>query len=267
MRPSQTTETDRESEEAAKRRIFGPRDFAEVLKHIPDDCPLVGGQAVAWWADVFALETERPLTSSDIDFWGFREDVEKLAAALNAKPVWPHQYEMTVWVGGIPLKINGELTVVDFINTVPGLDVIYPEKASVNQSYAVGPVTRNVLVLSPVSLVLAKLHALKAFDQANRQDKWHLRLSLAATARFLENLLRQKEIRVALWNVERILAASQHSRNRKLEQRFHFDLKSAVPIAAIERAATDPELAEEERGRLNRFLRTRWPRLHQDMSA
>lgn len=265
MKPFQTNETGRESK-GAKRRLFGPLDFAEVLKHIPDDCPLVGGQAVAWWADVFALETERPITSSDIDFWGFREDVEKLAAALNVKPVWPHQYEMTVWVGGIPLKVNGELTVVDFINTVPGLDVIYPERASVNQSYTAGSVTRNVLVLSPVSLVLAKLHALKAFDQANRQDEWHLRLSLATAARFVEDLLRQKEIKLALWNVERIIAASQHIRNRKLEQKFQFDLKSAVPIAAIERTATDPELLAEDRERLNRFLGARWPRLHQGAS-
>ena len=113
------------------KRIFQPSDFAHVLAKVPETCPLVGGQAVAWWAQVFNLDAEHPLTSSDIDFWGFREDLEKLSQALDSRPVWPHQYEMTVWVGGLPIVINDERTLVDFISSVPGLDVIYPEKASV----------------------------------------------------------------------------------------------------------------------------------------
>jgi len=30
---------------------FTPWDFADIIAHLPDDCSLVGGQAVAWWAE------------------------------------------------------------------------------------------------------------------------------------------------------------------------------------------------------------------------
>src|SRR5690349_4594503 len=116
-----------------KRRIFIPSDFEEIIQKVSEDCPLVGGQAVAWWAEYYGISTARPLTSCDIDFWGFREELQRLATALRRKPVYPHKYEMTAWVGGIPLEIKGERTIVEFLNTVPGLDVINPEKAAVGQ--------------------------------------------------------------------------------------------------------------------------------------
>ena len=28
---------------------FTPRDFAAIIAHLPEDCPMVDGQAVAWW--------------------------------------------------------------------------------------------------------------------------------------------------------------------------------------------------------------------------
>ena len=40
---------------------------------------------------------------------------------------------MTAWVGAIPMTIKGEKTLVEFINTVPGLATFNPEKASVKQ--------------------------------------------------------------------------------------------------------------------------------------
>jgi hypothetical protein len=150
---------------------------------------MVGGQAVAWWVQIFGIPTDKPVTSSDIDFRGSRDDLKALSKALGAKPVWPHEYEMTVWVGGIPLTINAERTIVDFIRSVPGLDVIYPEKASVGQTDTAGAVARRILVLSPISLVLAKLHGPKAFDQDNRQDELHLKVCLLASKIFLTRLI------------------------------------------------------------------------------
>jgi hypothetical protein len=47
-----------------KNRIFVPSDFGEVIQNIPEECPLVGGQAVAWWAHAFC-PSDKPLTSCD----------------------------------------------------------------------------------------------------------------------------------------------------------------------------------------------------------
>ncbi len=167
---------------------------------------------------------------------------------------------MTVWVGGIPLLIKQERTIVDFLSSVPGLDVIYPEKASVGQLYASGAVKKRFLVLSPVSLVMAKLHALTAFDQKDRQDRLHLEVSLTASRGFLRQLLEQGEIRMALWNIERLLGAGQYPRNRKLEITLSLTIDSAVPIQEIEQALAAGNLPKEDRRRLDDFLNIRWKR-------
>ena len=160
---------------------------------------------------------------------------------------------MTVWVGGIPLKVKGEQTLVEFVSTVPGLDTFNPEKASVQQSFRSGGRHKKLLVLSPVSLVLAKLHALRAFEQAGRQDELHLKTSLVTANSFIIQLLREAEIRQVLWNVERVIAASQIKPYQRLEEKHGFKILSAVPIQQIRESATGGVLPEEERNRLQKF--------------
>jgi hypothetical protein len=214
MKLAQTTEGS--ESRRPRKRIFVPSDFEEVIQRIPEECPLVEGQAVAWWALQFEA-TDEPLTSCDIDFWGFRDELQSLARALRRKPIFPHKYEMTAWVGGIPLELKGEATIVEFINTVPGLDVINPEKASVGQVFSTGTAPKKLLVLSPVSLVLAKLHALRAYDQTERQDELHLKVSLVTSRSFISQLLKEEKTRQVLWNVERLIAASQTKPYQRLE--------------------------------------------------
>src|SRR5258707_9679368 len=86
---------------------FRPSDFAEVLVQLPEGCPIVGGQAVVWWAERYRITaaSHQPLTSEDIDFWGGRADLKQLASKLGIKPIFPHAYEMSVRacssVGGV----------------------------------------------------------------------------------------------------------------------------------------------------------------------
>jgi hypothetical protein len=245
--------------EPHKKRIFVPSDFGEVIQKVPDECPLVGGQAVAWWAQKYC-PSDKPITSSDIDFWGFKDDLDMLARALGQKTILPHQFEMTSWVGGIPLILKGEKTLVDFVNSVPGLDTFDAEKASVRQLFSTGTQQKKLLVLSPVSLVLAKLYALRAFDQTGRQDELHLRVSLVTANRFIAQLLREAKIKQVLWNVERLIAGSQNKPYQRLEARLGFKILSAIPIQQI-REATGDNLSEEDRNRLQNFQKLRWPQV------
>ncbi len=81
-----------------------PVDFVEVLHHIPESCILIGGQAVAWWAERYQLKlegVEKEITSQDIDFWGTTADLLQLADRLNTAPALPSHYEITLLVGAI----------------------------------------------------------------------------------------------------------------------------------------------------------------------
>lgn len=242
------------------KRVFVPADFGRIIQQIPEDCPLVGGQAVAWWQQQYC-PSDNPITSCDIDFWGYREDLERVAKALGQKPVYPHKYEMTVWVGGIPLLLKGEKTLVEFIHTVPGIDVITPEKASVLQTFSMDETRKPLLVLSPVSLVLAKLHALRAFVQEQRQDLLHLQTSLLTAHHFIVQLLRDTQIKQVLWNIERLVTVSQIKPYRRLEKEHGFKILSAVPLREIGEVVRNEFLPGDDLNRLHKFLTVRWPQV------
>src|SRR5688572_25886759 len=148
-----------------------PHDFLSVIRLIPEACPMIGGQAVVYWAKRYGISAANgPLTSKDIDFWGSRDDVKTLAKRLARPAIFPHAYEMTVWAGAIEISIKGQTTLIEMLHTVPGLDTNEHGQAAVKEELEGG----ELYILSPVSLVLAKLHALRHFDQERRADKLHL---------------------------------------------------------------------------------------------
>jgi len=259
------------TEHSASPRLRGEArfvvaDFQDVLRRVSADCPLVGGQAVAWWAARYGIKPleagqERIVASRDIDFWGSREDLLRLARQLHRRAVLPHAYEMTVWVGAVPLSIQGQPTVAEFLHTIPGLDTNNPDQACVGQELVIGGVRKRLQILTPVSLVLAKLHALRHFDQTERQDEFHLRVCLEASVRFLEETVAAGEVRLLLWNVKRLINGRQLKAVRKLEQQYGFNLLQAVPLTRLRREAKDPRQSAENRDRLARFLTEYWPRM------
>jgi len=245
---------------------FVPSDFQDVLRRVPGGCPLVGGQAVAWWAARYGIKPleagrERIVASRDIDFWGSREDLLRLARQLNRRPVLPHAYEMTVWGGAVPLTIQGQATMVEFLHTIPGLDTNNPDRACVEQDLVLGDVRKRLQVLTPISLVLAKLHGLRHFDQQERQDEFHLRVCLQASVRFLEETVAAGEVRLLLWNVKRLVSGRQLKAVRRLEQQYGLNLLAAVPMSRLRREAKNPRQSAENRDRLARFLTEYWPRM------
>jgi hypothetical protein len=250
-----------------QRGQFTPADFWMVLRHLPESCPLIGGQAVAWWAMRYGeLPQGEPVTSEDIDFWGARDDVKHVARALNLTPIFPNEYEMTVWSGGIQLEIEGKRSLADFLHTVPGLEVLSVEKASTEEHYASRDVNRTIRVLTPVSLIMAKLHCLRHFKQEDRNDELHLRVCLKTARRFLAEALLQRNLRHVFWNIERLVAAHKLKAYRRLEKELGFNILDAVPIEDMNAAAEETVLPPGDRERLTRFLGTRWVQLLADTS-
>jgi hypothetical protein len=149
-------------------------------------------------------------------------------------------------------------TIVEFLHTVPGLDTNDPNRASVEQNYVVPSGCRVLQFLSPVSLVLAKLHALRHFNQKERQDELHLRISLGASAAFIAQLVREKAVRQALWNSERLIEMYQLKPYTKLAEKYDFNILSAVPIREMRKACADESLDSSSRKRISNFCDVRW---------
>jgi len=240
---------------------FTPLDFEEVLWHVPAGCPLVGGQAVAWWAERYRAELTQTTTSQDIDFWGSREDLLVLAKAMGRRPVFPHAYEMTVWAGAVPLQLQGKRTIAEFLHTVPGLDTNNPEAASVEQELQIRGTSKRLQILSPVSLVLTKVHALRHFEQKERQDEFHLKLCLASIKPFFAELLKAKQVRLVLWNVRRLVDCASVRPNQKICAQHGLDIFSFVPAKMLCAHVESTELSQADRDKIRRFCSDYWPRV------
>jgi len=243
-------------------RRFVLADYAEVIAQLPDDCPIIGGQAVAWWAKRYGISAGNnrdniEVASRDLDIWGDREELKELASRVGRKPYFPREYEMTVWTGGIELTIGADRTVVEFLHSVPGLDTTDPAKACVEQEFSVRGVNRIILVLTPVSLVLAKYHALRHFDQKDRQGELHLKVCLSASREFISEMLEAREIRRALGNCERLISLHELKVAKKIEASYGFDVLEGVPVRKMESAADDPNQTARARRQLRGFLNQR----------
>jgi hypothetical protein len=240
-----------------------PVDFSDVLLAVPGDCVLIGGQAVAWWAERYSIKAmvrgrEREVTSRDIDFWGTHEDLFHIASRMKRTPILPNRHEMTLLVGAIELEAAGKRTSLEVLHAVPGLDSNNPVTAAVLEQVSVATRKSKLLVMSPVSLVLAKLHALRHFSQEDRQDLVHLRVCLEASKAFIRQTLKQNT-RMALWNCNRLIDAYRQRPNRKMEQKHGFRILGAVPIDSIRTEAERG--SQEDRDRLQKFLRIQWLRV------
>jgi len=217
---------------------------------------MIGGQAVAYWASRYRIAPAGdPITSKDIDFWGSREDLKTLARRLKRPPIFPEVYEMTVWSGAVEVSIAGQTTLVEMLHTVPGLDTNEPEQAAVKEQIE----DTAVYILSPVSLVLSKLHALRNFDQQQREDKPHLLISIQASGHYISELLSRKHIRLALQECERLIRTHFLKSTQRLAQEHRFDLLKAIPVSGMEHESHNPAQDLKDQERLRNFLLKRWP--------
>ena len=135
------------------------------------------------------------------------------------------------------------------------------EKASIPQLFSTGDTQKNLLVLSPVSLVLAKLYALRTFDQDGRQDVLHLKTCLVTADQFIKQLLQETKTKQALWNVGRLIAANQYKPYRRLQEKHGFEILSAVPLMQIQETAESNTLPEEDQNRLQNVQSKQWPQV------
>jgi hypothetical protein len=233
-----------------------PHDFLSVIALVPEGCPMIGGQAVAYWANRYATTPATdPITSKDIDFWGSRDDVKTLAKRLQRPAIYPNAYEMTVWAGAIEISIKGRTTLVEMLHTVPGLDANQPEQAALTREIQ----GTELYILSPVSLVLAKLHALRHFDQEQREDKRHLLISIVCSAHYISELLSGKHIRLALQECERVIRVHLLKSTRRLQSEHGFNLLDAIPVAAMKAEMDHSQQNTNDHRRLRNFFEKRWP--------
>lgn len=240
-----------------------PEDFVGLLSHATE-LPIIGGQAVHWWSNYFSLPKieNQPLTSRDLDLWADRAEVKTFGKDSKLPIEFPGEYDMTVLSGIALCTIGAVKTQIEFLHTVPGLDINARESTTVKQKW----MDLSITLLDPISLLITKLHALRNFRQDNRQDALHLKVCLLASNAFITEALGQSG-KLALWYVERILRLAVQSRHLRLAAKYGFDLREAIPIQQIQMRITELGSQSEAANVLDRFLNLRWPEVNKKINV
>jgi hypothetical protein len=233
-------------------------ELAAVFANSGTDLVLIGGQAVALWADEYSdnLKLDAPVLSKDIDFWGDRARLTKLARKLGTKADYPHHRVMTNLSGIIRVRVVDRLINIDVLHRVPGLEEVDPRRVTLPLNFGDHP----ILVLDPISLIASKLHNLRHFNQSGRNDLEQLKLTIQVAGFFIEDAFRSG-VRVGLNYCKRVFEMALHASNQNTFKKHSIKMLDAIPIKAIDQLRQAQDLPSEDREKLGKFIDSQWARL------
>lgn len=112
--------------ENAYELALSPAEVTEILRHCGAKALLVGGQALAIWAEYFEVEPSGELSAKvtfDVDFIGSRRVAEALRAALDWHLYLPAPGDATPQTAKVSMTLpDGGVKQIDFLNAIVGLD-------------------------------------------------------------------------------------------------------------------------------------------------
>jgi hypothetical protein len=252
---------------AKKKReaVTPPEIIEELLETAGEDLVLVGGQALAFWCEHFAIASapsQLAAITNDVDFLSKSaadtHAVRKLAKALAGTAHFPSEAALTALVGQAMRDISDEEFLnVDVIFKVFGLDAATVRKRAVR---IVPPGGAPFFVMHELDVLasrLANLYKLK--EKQNAKGKMQLALSIDVARAFLREEARKAkpsetaEGRSLVQHyVSQIEKLAMDDAGRKVAARYDVHVADAI----------DPLLVPP-----GLFWEKRWPVLRELMSA
>lgn len=200
-----------------------------VIKAAGAHAVLIGGQAVAVWAEVYgvSLEDGMGFTSGDVDFQGTRADVASAAAVFQTRAHYPtnRPHPDPTNAGSITISLeDGRPLIIQVLHTVAGVDSGEVSATAVPFDTDHG----QLRVIHPVLLMEAKV----CNAVSNRRDDEHTlrqsRACVVAAARHIQAIAKS-DVRQALRLSQRVFRYSRTNLNaRKIYTRHQIDPFDAV---------------------------------------
>lgn len=246
-----------------------PLAFADVkpilsrLERIADSVVLVGGQAVNFWAELYAsrvpaINREAPFTSKDIDFCGDVRAVQICADRLGGTPRIATIDDHTPNTGVVTfLDDNGVKRSIDFLDSPLGLraeevqHLAIPAEVFDATGKATGPLFR---IMHPVQVMESRVHnamTLPGYDSPAALKQ--LRLSVICAREFIRDVIDSDRIRVALTLNERIFTFCSKDRDGRQVHAKH----GVDPFEAV---VTDDDRLPAK------FRERRYPQMRQELA-
>lgn len=186
-------------------------DYHKLLKDLLDKIPsedrnslvLVGGQALSLWAAILmpgslTSKQAETVTSTDIDFIGFRPVVDRCAGKWGAVVKYPTMEDSTMATGivTVPGAVNGNDLTIDFMSVAYGIDK--KDIESYLDTVKLGDTTLKIL--SPPLVLKARLanySDLRYNEFKKTRERGRIEIAAQVVNRYIKNTLDQNDLGAA----------------------------------------------------------------------
>jgi len=233
------------------------KEVDEILRSCDGRALLVGGQALAFWAQYYGIVPIDVLgenVTSDADFIGTAAVAREMAAALKSKGwrYWqPTMDSATPQTAKLSKRIEGKgIKQIDFLDSIIGLERERVMRRAVTLHLRDGT---RLQLLHPLDVLESRLKNLAVLpSKRNRQGIAQARLAIDITRAFLEELVSEGKMRLLLTAIERVARIAQDKSLLAVSHDYELNVLDAVPA--------DKVPSEEFRSR-------RWPQLLELVAA
>jgi hypothetical protein len=210
-------------------------EIGTILKFCGQDALLVGGQALAVWAQFFAVEPTGELADKvtlDVDFVGSQAVANALSVALRWRLYLPSMEDSTPQTAKVSITLpDGGIKQIDFLSSIAGLDTVSIEARAVDLVLANGA---HIRVLHPLDVLESRLRNVDLLpSKQNAAGRAQMKLAVDVMAKFLRVLLAKESVQMVLEAVERVADIALDPRLSLVLLAEGIDLLAEVPVQEI----------------------------------
>lgn len=175
-----------------------------VLKSLPQDTILVGGQSLIFWVSYYKIDgllKAAPAISKDADILGDRSHVAMIAKAIGGIAKYPPKKSITIISGQVLLPVgDNEFVNIDVIHHVGTMDTDGVKRRAVEMD-ADG---HAFLVMHPIDVLISRAENFRSItDKQNAAGLMQVTLAVKVAERYIVEAAKRDE-KVALKAIEKI---------------------------------------------------------------
>lgn len=210
-------------------------EVEQILRACDGQAVLVGGQALAYWAQHYQirpLDVLKDYVTLDADFLGGKRIAREMAKSLAGWKLWePSMDDATPQSAKLSWKSGDEIKQVDFLSTVLGLNTEGVRKRAVESSLPEGV---RLLVLHPLDVLESRMCNLAALpSKRNAQGVAQAELSIDVVRCFMQQLLESGQTGVLFDAIKRVGKIAKDRRHLAAFHEHGLDPLRAIPADRI----------------------------------
>lgn len=214
------------------RSRLSTAEVRAILKTCSPDALLVGGQALAFWADFLAVALPPTLSSgisSDADFIGDAALARKLARALRWNEWVPSIDDATPHTAKVMKRAaGGGVKQVDFLSGVAGLNTLDLERHAVEVEI---PEIGRLRVIHPIDVLASRIKNLHLLaEKRTKTGVAQAMLAVDVARAFIRRTIAVQGERAALELLERVVTMTAETAALRVHLKFEVEPLNAVPL-------------------------------------